>query len=252
LEWHGFTPGAGFLLTRLVLVLIAVALALLPVLWFPRFDPARVREQKAPASGRAWPGWAPPSQTAGIVRDERAPTRYDAPKGLPSTPARPGGAPGVRLLVGEVRILLQGIPRWWWLGVAVLAVVAQTVTPVTGVTRILLPLAWIWPVLIWSRLGTQRHEYGVEAILGAYPTARRRVAAEWAAGLLLTAVAGIGPALRLVTGSDRQGMVHWISGALCRTARSTASPLSTSWAPSGGPTACRPGCHPRCCWAARR
>ncbi|MEU2865395.1 hypothetical protein ACIQWL_38960 [Streptomyces mirabilis] len=124
------------------------------------------------------------------------------------------GKPGLRPLVGEIRILLQGTALWWWAGVLLLTLVAQMVTPATGVTRFLLPLAWIWPVLIWSRLGTQRHESGVEAILGAYPAARSRMAAEWGAGFLLTVVAGMGPAVRMVTGSDTQGLVHWFLGAL--------------------------------------
>ncbi|WP_310723312.1 hypothetical protein [Streptomyces sp. N2A] len=212
--WHGFGLSPGFLLGRYALVAIALALALLPVLWFPRFDPARAGALAASGTdpGSAPEGAATPTpvmwedrtstqaRTAGFTTMPQAPVRY--------------GNPALRLLLGEVRILIQGTPRWWWAGVLLLTVVAQMVTPATGVTRILLPLAWIWPVLIWSRLGTQRHEYGVEAILGAYPSARIRVAAEWASGFVLTAVAGIGPALRMCTGSDTQGLVHWLCGAL--------------------------------------
>ncbi|MEU9455682.1 hypothetical protein [Streptomyces sp. NPDC048277] len=210
--WHGFDPSPAFLLSRYALVMIAVALALLPALWFPRFDPARAGGLAVPGSDR---GVAPERSTtpAVIMQDDRTEERSAGFTNLPRASVKYGN-PALRLLFGEVRILIQGTPLWWWAGVLALTLVAQMVTPATGVTRFLLPLAWIWPVLIWSRLGTQRHEYGVEAILGAYPSARSRMAAEWGAGFLLTVIAGIGPAVRMVTGSDTQGLVHWFLGAL--------------------------------------
>ncbi|MGO4423804.1 hypothetical protein AB4Z54_35245, partial [Streptomyces sp. MCAF7] len=91
-------------------------------------------------------------------------------------------------LAGELRILLRGVPRWWW-AVAAAITVAGLVAPLSAVPRIVLPAAWIWPVLIWSRLGTQRHEYGVESLLGAYPAPGRRTRAEWLSGLAVTALA---------------------------------------------------------------
>ncbi|MEW2221712.1 hypothetical protein AB0939_20915 [Streptomyces sp. NPDC006990] len=223
-DWQGFDPDPAFLLGRYALVAIALGLALLPVLWFPRFDPARGSGFRSSASGlfprpaagtgggAVLEGAAAPGPAAGIP-DDRVAARPAASAHPPRT-AVTYGSPAPRLLVGEARILVQGTPLWWWAGVLVLAVVSQTVTPATGVSRVLLPAAWIWPVLIWSRLGTQRHEHGVEALLGAYPAVRGRTAAEWGAGVLLTAAAGIGPALRMATGADVQGLVHWFLGAL--------------------------------------
>ena len=78
----------------------------------------------------------------------------------------------------------------------------------------LLSALWIWPVLIWSRLGTQRREHGVETLLGAYPGGHRQVAAEWAAGLVLTAAVGVGPLLRMAIAADAQGVAAWLAGAL--------------------------------------
>ncbi|MGW8557680.1 ABC transporter permease [Streptomyces tubercidicus] len=216
-EWTGFDPSSAYLLTRCVLILIAVALAVVPAFWFPRFDPARGRELQDPsarsADDRTEEKSTFPATPGVAIQEEPGAAQSDTFGNVPRAQVKLGNS-AVRLLVGEVRVLVQGIPLWWWAGVLTLTAVSQMVTPATGVTRILLPLAWIWPVLIWSRLGTQRHEHGVEAILGAYPAARRRVLAEWGAGLLLTAVAGIGPALRMLTGSDGPGLLHWFLGAL--------------------------------------
>lgn len=86
--------------------------------------------------------------------------------------------------------------------------------PTAGAARVVLPLAWIWPVLIWSRLGAQRHEHGVQALLGSYPAARHRALAEWSAGFALTAATGSVPLLRLAMAGDWQGVASWAGGAV--------------------------------------
>lgn len=202
-EWHGFTPGTDFAAARLTLVLAAALVALLPALWFGRFDPARGGAAPPPRQARP-DGTSPPAPVA----DPTAPVFT----GPPRTVVRPGGALG-RLLAGELRILLQGTPRWWWV-VAAAITVAGLVAPLPAVPRFVLPAAWIWPVLIWSRLGTQRHEYGVESLLGAYPARRRGTLAEWLSGLAVTALAALAPLVRFVAAADWAGAGAWAGGAL--------------------------------------
>ena len=134
------------------------------------------------------------------------------------TRGRSGLAAG-RLLAGEVRILVQGVSRWWWLvaaGLTVLslAVPGDLVRPAGASTALLLSAAWIWPVLIWSRLGTQRRENGLDTLLGAYPAVYRQLAAEWLAGLVLTVALALGPLLRLAMAADGAGVAAWAGGAL--------------------------------------
>jgi hypothetical protein len=123
------------------------------------------------------------------------------------------------LLAAETRILVQGTALWWWLvaagiNVAALVVPSTIVKPAGASTALLLSAAWIWPALLWSRLGTQCHENGLDTLLAAYPGPRRRLAAEWAAGFLLTAVAGAGPLLRMAAAVDTPGVAAWVAGAL--------------------------------------
>ncbi|MET8627666.1 hypothetical protein ABZW30_28635 [Kitasatospora sp. NPDC004669] len=213
--WDGFDPSGGFVLGRVVLVLLACAVALLPTLWFGRFDPARAAGSlvpaKAAADGEPAPAAADPFGTAG---PEPAPaaTWSTAPGELPQTAPTRAGAFG-RLLVGEVRILLQGVSPWWW-AVAGALTVAGFALPMETVTGMLLPGVWLWPVLIWSRLGSQQVENGLEVLLGAYPSARRRLLAEWASGLVLTAVMGVAPLVRMLVAGDGPGVVCWFGGVL--------------------------------------
>ncbi|KWT60554.1 hypothetical protein ADL21_18720 [Streptomyces albus subsp. albus] len=211
--WHGFTPEQGFVLGRAALVLAAMALALLPALWFGRFDPARGGARGATAGQRvqeAAPGTVPgPPQP-------HVPTVVAVHRPLPPLSLATATHPGAtyhRLLLGELRILLQGVAWWWWTGAALISIVGLCV-PTAGAARVVLPLAWIWPVLIWSRLGAQRHEHGVQALLGSYPAARHRALAEWCAGFALTAATGSVPLLRLAMAGDWQGVASWAGGAV--------------------------------------
>ncbi|MFI2237559.1 ABC transporter permease [Streptomyces chrestomyceticus] len=208
-DWHGFVPGAGYVLARSAFVGIAVVVALLPALWFHRFDPARVRHsagrtQEDPVAGGA------PAEFVDELPRPGGDRRTSA--AVLKTPPRPGRVL-LRLWGGELRILLQGVSKWWWWG-AGLWVLLGVCSSMPGATRLMLPVSWLWPVLIWSRLGTQGYEHGVAGILGAYPSTYRRVVAEWAAGATLTAVVGLGPLVRLVVAGDVTGVACWAAGVV--------------------------------------
>lgn len=216
--WDGFTPSAGYVAGRATLVLLAVLVAVLPALWFGRFDPARVlpfgltlgrtpRTEGSSTAAAGDPSYAP------VVIDELA--RDEAARRQLATTLRTRPETGsvlLRLWAGELRVLIQGVRWWWWTGAAMILVFGLT-APLDGVSRVMLPVAWIWPLLLWSRLGTQRHEYGVEGMLAAYPSVRRRVAAEWAAGFTLTALVGVGPLLRLLVAAEWAAVAGWLAGA---------------------------------------
>ncbi len=214
--WHGLAPSAGFVTGRLVLLAAFCCLAVVPAAWFGRFDPARGRPRGVP-TGAGEPS-VPLAEVAMSAEGAAAPLRQKTYRPLPPGGNRPGAAFG-RLLAGEARILVQGIPGWWWLvaaavNVAGLAVPATLVKPGGDSTALLLSAAWIWPVLIWSRLGAQRGENGLDTLLGCYPGAYLQLAAEWLAGLALTAAAGLGPMIRMAIAADGSRVAAWSAGAL--------------------------------------
>ncbi|MFC4561078.1 hypothetical protein ACFO4E_04325 [Nocardiopsis mangrovi] len=240
-HWSGLEVAPGLLTTPIVHLLAAVLLALLPVLWFGRFDPARgpspaarrtIAFPRGPFPGGGSPGdgypggilpggaatgGAPADGLSGTAAD--GPAHFDPPSGTaafagsgpPSAGVVRGGAFG-RLLAGELRLLLKGRSPWWWLGLAGLTAVALFV-PVGGGLGVVLLLAWIWPVLIWSRLGTQAREHRVDTLLDAGPARGRRPVAEWAAGVAVAAITGAGPLARMAVEADAAGVAAWAAGA---------------------------------------
>lgn len=181
-EWPGLPLSASFVLQRLVVVLLAVGVAVLPALWFHRFDVA-VRSSAVSAS-------PPPASVY---------------KGLSLSPAEFGSA-SLRLLAAETRILLRGVPWWWWAGAALLALAGLFVPPGP-----VLAIIWIWPVVLWSRLGTRRD---AALILSAYPAPRRRLLAELASGVLLALATACPAALRMLLSADLAGFMACCAGAL--------------------------------------
>ncbi|WP_433389164.1 ABC transporter permease [Micromonospora sp. KLBMP9576] len=193
--WTGVDFTAGFVGDRILLVVLATAVAVLPALWFGRFDPARSVRSAGPA----------PVVPVATAPTTALPDRPVLPS--PQTMPRRGRAFG-RLLVGELRILTQGVPWWWWLGAAALIAVGAAVPASASGTTLI--VTSIWPVLIWSRLGTQSHEFGVEALLGACPAPVRRALTQWLAGVALTVLVGLAPGVRMAIAGD---LADWLAGA---------------------------------------
>ncbi|GIG91905.1 hypothetical protein [Plantactinospora endophytica] len=293
-EWSGLDPDAGFVAQRLLLFLVAAGIAVLPALWFGRFDPSRTARRRRPARpvptppvpapypnaavpapypntavpapypnaavpavpypnapvptvpypGVSWPPIGDGLRPAGLVSDtgpdlslagpdlsapagmrllgaapswlrSAGPPTADAASGVaPVRPAGRGASAGFgRLFAGELRVLCRSASRWWWLGAGLLALVGA-VAPIEAVPAVALPLAWIWPVLLWSRLGSRSHEYGLTGLLGAYPGLRRRMLAEWLAGVALAGLTGLVPMLRMLIDLDVPGLAAGVAGAL--------------------------------------
>lgn len=216
-DWSGLDITAGLLAGRFALLVLAVGLALLSALWFTRFD----------ASRKVRSGPTTPDSTINVedVSSGKASGAATAPA-KSATASRPNftvsaapGTPAVRgrvfrgLVVGELRILLRGVPRWWLLGSLAL-ILASLVVPTSWVAFPMLPLAWVWPVLIWSRLGTQQYEHFVHPLVGTGLAHRRRLTAEWLAGLLLAAFSGLGPLVRMGVATDWAGIAAWFGGVV--------------------------------------
>jgi ABC-type transport system involved in multi-copper enzyme maturation permease subunit len=200
-RWSGLDVTTGLVAQQLGLLLVAVLAALLPALWFTRFDPSRQHQpatRQTPAETTT-AGGAPPAKAAfaGTAR--------------PRTPVMLG-RPSLGLCAGELRVLLEGLPRWWWPGLLGLNAVALAV-PAGGGPNVMLLLAWIWPVPLWSRLGSHTYEHDVHLLTGASAAPRRQLLAEWAAGAAVTALAGAGPLLRMLLDGDIPGAAAWLGGA---------------------------------------
>jgi len=117
------------------------------------------------------------------------------------------------LLDAEIRLVLKGASRWWYLGVVGLWI-ASAVTPLEAARLHVLPLVWIWPVLQWSALGVREARYGTDQILFSSPhPLRLQVPAAWLGGVALALLTGAVIGARLVIAGDWAAVGAWAIGA---------------------------------------
>jgi hypothetical protein len=198
------------LLSRLTLLAIAIAIALLAARFFDRFDVSRSwggrrssrRDLAAAAGGALIP-----------AGDGEAPEAVPVPVHLHPLPAGSRRFRFLDMLRAELRLLLKG-QRWWWYGIAAGLLVAGLLVPEEG-RKIVLPVTWIWPVLLWSSLGTREARFATDGLIfsAAWPL-QRQLPATWLAGFLLAIATGSGVGLRLAVSGNWPAAGAWLIGAL--------------------------------------
>ena len=116
------------------------------------------------------------------------------------------------MVLAELRLALHGVSLWWYL-VAAGLFAAGLFTPVS-VSRGFLIAAWIWPLLIWSAMGTRETRWRTDQLVfsTAHPL-RRQLPACWLAGVLIALVTGGGTGIRLLFAGEQLGLLAWTVGA---------------------------------------
>ncbi|WP_154658549.1 ABC transporter permease [Halopiger djelfimassiliensis] len=139
------------------------------------------------------------------------------------TPIRDRDAGGFRRLVAaELRLALRGQPWWWYVGAMALVVV-----PIIGLVNVgttggsiepfrkqLLPIAFIWPLFIWSAMGVRTSQNQVTDLVlsSKYPIGQ--IVAEWLAGVLIAMGLGSGMVVLFVGTGHLGAVLGYASGVL--------------------------------------
>jgi len=207
LVWEGIEWTPRMLAMRFAWVLIAVALALAAAAFFHRFDPAfesgwlkRLRKQQK--------------------RPDVEPLLSAVPAAISShvhlTPLARSEMSNrfVALITSEFRLMLKGL-RWWWYAGAAGLWLGSLLSRDEHARQIFLLIAWIWPILLWSKMGCRETQHSTGALIFSSPLALfRQLPAIWAGGVALALLTGSGFALRLLMSGDWQGLLAWTTAAL--------------------------------------
>jgi hypothetical protein len=196
---------------------VGLGIAAVAAIPFDRFDPAatfgrssrrhrgRFRRESAASD------LPPPVEAA-----RRAPDVHLTPLDAAARRARPGA-----MIVAEWKLLTRGL-RWWYLGPLAVAIMSIFM-PVTTLRFPVLPLAWLWPVLLWSRLGTREIRYGTGPLFFSSPRPlTRQLPATWLAGVGVSVIAAGPIALRLMMAGETGALLGWVVGAVFAPALSLA------------------------------
>ena len=210
-HWDGVDWTAQHIGWRLSWVLLGLVVGAVAAIPFDRFDPARSRGRtRAEAREKKRR-----RRRRGDMYDEsEAITESVAHLDVHLTPL-PANARGFRLgamVLAECKLIARGL-RWWYVG-PIGVIFASIFAPLSGVRAIVLPLAWFWPVLQWSKLGTRETRFGTQAIFFSAPhPLARQLAATWIAGVMLSVVAAGPVAVRLLVAGETSALFAWCVGA---------------------------------------
>ena len=210
--WAGVQWTPLVITRRLFWIVGAIAIALLAALFFNRFDPARERHRRTKDERRKTRE-AKPVETTLLHPQTATYEKLATLRLAPLDTARMRFSLW-RVFLAELRLLRKGL-RWWWILVAVALVLAGALLPIDVARRYLLPFTWLWPLLIWSNLGTRevRHHTAGLVFSSAHPLGRQ-LPATWLAGVLVTALTGSGIAFNLLRTGDPTGLTAWAAAVL--------------------------------------
>ena len=208
-RWQGVPWTSEMILLRVGWTFAAVTIVLLAAVFFDRFDPvswfpSTRKSKKVPAvrvaEQLAAGGAASGNSTVAVHL-------------TPLASALRSNAFG-RIFTAELRLALKGL-RWWWYAVAAGLLIAQFASPLEISRGPLLGVAWIWPVMVWSAMGSRESRFGTRSLLfSCAKILPRQLLACFLAGLTVAVLTGAGAAARLAIAGNSSGLLAWLAGAL--------------------------------------
>jgi len=204
--WPLFDIGA-----RILWVGIALGVTLLAARLFRRFDPSGAHTI-AVRTERSRQG-APAAHNHHHNTEDLYPGLACVPRlsALPATTLRGRYA---AIISVELRLMLKGVNLWWYL-VALGLAIGTLLAPLEIARTWLLPLAAIWPLLLWSPLGSRELRYHTGQLV--FTTMRPllyQLPMCWLAGVLLSLLMEGGIFVRLLAQSDGAGAISLLVGIL--------------------------------------
>jgi hypothetical protein len=203
-RWDGIRWTPLMLQCRLAWFGVALLAVLLATVCFDRFDHARGRRLGRRQQARAPAGEA---TTAATLNGHSA--AQLTPLASAASSARFG-----TVLRAELRLMLRG-QRWWWYAVALGLFIAGLAADLKSVREVVLPLTWVWPMLLWSAMGVRESRSQTrELIFSSARSLSRQLPAVWVAGVVLAALTGAGVGLRFAVLGQWHSLLAWCAGAL--------------------------------------
>ena len=202
-HWSGVDWTPDLILKRITFFGIAIVVTLVASIFFDRFDPSRSKPRRM-------------KNTASTPKPQIVATAQALSQPIHLTPlaTSQNGFAFIRVLVSELKLLLKG-QRWWWYAGVIGLFFASLVNTPENVRSFVLPIAWLWPILIWSGMGNREIQNNTQQmVFSSAAPLMRQLPATWLAGFIVTVLTGSGALLKLLGVGDTVGLLAWFSAAL--------------------------------------
>lgn len=189
--WSGIQWSDYEIMLRLMWILIPVALVGTGAWFFDRFDPSRSKitltsskhEKRVHKAER-------PTRPASIALVYKEVAKVIPDYGL------------VPMILAEWRVAFKQFHKVWY-GLAFLLLAAQLAAPIEIVRLWVIPIAMIWPLVVWSSMGNRDRRHGTELLLNSSPRPMmRQFVATWMSGCGVAIVLLSGGMVRAIISAD--------------------------------------------------
>jgi ABC-type transport system involved in multi-copper enzyme maturation permease subunit len=213
-RFDGVDWTAEIVLWRFAWVVVSVFVALCAAFFFHRFDPSRIGKTPIAQLKQMILGFVlEPREVAEKVNDTK-PAPITAPRMTLTPLSNRQGVSLLRTFIAEIRLTFKGT-HWLVYLIALSVIVASFFTTIQITRLVMLPLAMVLPVLVWSSLGVREVQSHTDPIVFALPHAlRRQLLVSWLVGLLVAFVMTSGVIVRLAFSGDWVSCIAVIIGAL--------------------------------------
>lgn len=205
--WSGLEWTPGIVAGQWVWAVLGLGLVLLSAVWFARFDPSREGLIHARRKTEEAEGGTPASPRIKLPR-------LTLPSLSPLVSKLAQVNPFLGVLFAELRLLLND-RRWWWWAITVGLNIIILTSPLEITRTFLLPIAWLWPLTIWSEMGNRERKHNTaQMVFASSRPVLRQLPAAWLAGILATVLLVIAGAVFFLSIGDLPGLVGWVGAII--------------------------------------
>lgn len=113
-----------------------------------------------------------------------------------------------------IKLYFKQIPIWW--KILMLGVIIGCIfSPLWITSQYLLPVAWILPITLWSKLGIYEKQKNVDEIIFSTPhPIKQNVLSTWVVGVIISACTGLGGALKFIIVQEWASLLFWGVGCI--------------------------------------
>lgn len=199
-EWHGVKWSGDLLMQQLSLFLFALLLILVAAMLFRGFRGVPINRKNLIDINKTGDGQK--------VEMEKAESRVHM-SALTSATVRDSF---LSLVHAEWRLMMKSASSTWYVIASILFILCLIVPINIASQWMLWPITWIWPLMLWSGMGSRETRYQTEYLVASSPRfATPQLFAMWISGVMLTFITGGGMFIRMILEGDSGHLMYFIS-----------------------------------------
>jgi hypothetical protein len=202
--WEGLDWNLEIISSRLIWVGIALVIGTIASIFFKRFDPSLEKRKVTKTDLELQPQEITKIEVHPVIRKYHL-----TPLSLKAFRFSVG-----KLLIQELRLMVKGL-GWWWYVVALGFIISGALVPIDILLKWILPITWIWPLVIWSKMGSRELYYRTNQYIfaAAYPL-KHHLPITLLAGIIIAFTTGVGTVVNLAVNGELLHLLALIVAAV--------------------------------------